>query len=83
MLFCNTADRFYKMAHPNGVPVSSLGSGRCPFRAVLQAKSLHTTSLCVATSTVAKQTEDHVSREADQDHRSECKCVAAGLKPKG
>ena len=88
MIFFLSTERFYHAAHPNGHKSSSTGSGvtKCPFRAALQSKSLHTSS---ATSVPpAVQTKSHgevkkTERNETSDESHQCKCVVDGLTPKG
>lgn len=88
------SDRFYQAAHPRP-PAShpaalTSGVSKCPFRAALQAKSVHTTATDPTPKLAEKiapppppppprQTED----ESEAKAQGHCKCIAEGLKPKG
>lgn len=85
--FVHLTERFYHTAHPAG-PKSSIarsGATKCPFRAALQSKTLHTSSTAAVPPAVetsskgeVKETEKMETSEAHQ-----CKCVVDGLTPKG
>lgn len=81
-IFCVLpAESFYKMAHP--VAPRSTG-GKCPFRAVLQTQSLHSSPLAsTSTSPPAPIFSKEESKEVTSSSGGECKCVTNGLRPKG
>lgn len=93
-----TLEHFYLAAHGSSPPrPSAAGGGKCPFRAALQAQSLHTTA--AETSPTSSKSckavpaprvkEEEEEREGGLKHpgvhapSSNCKCVAEGLRPKG
>lgn len=74
-------ESFYKMAHP--VAPRSTG-GKCPFRAVLQTQSLHSSPLAsTSTSPPAPIFSKEECKEVTSSSGGECKCVTDGLRPKG
>ena len=86
-LFLNFAERFYRAAHPNG-PKSSAISGvtKCPFRAAVQSKHLHTSNAAAvppAVQTSTKQGEVEKIEPVETVTSHQCKCVVDGLTPKG
>lgn len=97
---CNISfvEHFYLAAHGSSPPrPSAAGGGKCPFRAALQAQSLHTTaaetsptsSKSCKTVPAPRVKEEEEEREGGLKHpgvhapSSNCKCVAEGLRPKG
>ena len=86
--FLNSIERFYHAAHPNGHKASSAASGvtKCPFRAALQSKSLHTSSATSVPPAVQTKSQGEVKkmeRNETNDESHQCKCVVDGLTPKG
>ena len=74
-------ESFYKMAHP--VAPRSTG-GKCPFRAVLQTQSLHSSPLAsTSTSPPAPIFSKEEGKKVTSSSGGECKCVTDGLRPKG
>lgn len=89
IFFFYSAERFYHAAHPHGhkSPTSAAsGVTKCPFRAALQSKSLHTsnaTSVPPAVQTRSQGEVKRTERDETDDESHQCKCVVDGITPKG
>lgn len=83
--FHNFAERFYHAAHPYGPKSSGIsGVTKCPFRAALQSKNLHTSNTAAVRPAIETSTKGEVKSEGMETAEShQCKCVVDGLTPKG